>query len=118
MEPLLLEPTGLAAQATLPGLTLIQASDKHLPGLLPWATLVQESTPVVDQRPAFLFPPPELLFTNEAAFLALDDAFINVILCIYGPKIIFRCSLSISRTKDNLKSHKHNILLNTYPKCP
>jgi hypothetical protein len=28
--------------------------------------LVQESTPVVDHSPAFLFPPPELLFTNDA----------------------------------------------------
>jgi hypothetical protein len=57
----------------------MHASVMHLPGLLPRATFVQESTPVVDHRPAFLLPPPELRFTNDAAFLALDDAFINVI---------------------------------------
>jgi hypothetical protein len=52
----------------------------HLPlGLVPRATLVQESFPTDDHRPAFLLPPPELLFTNDAAFLALLDAFINVI---------------------------------------
>lgn len=103
MEPLLLEPTGLAAQATLPGLTLIQASDKHLPGLLPWAILVQESTPVVDQRPAFLFPPPELLFTNEAAFLALDDAFINVIFMYIWTKDIIPMLVVHQSNKRHLK---------------
>lgn len=103
MEPVLLEPTGRAAQATLPGLTRIQARDMHLPGLLPWAILVQESTPVLDQRPAFLSPPPEFLFTNEAAFLALDDAFINVILYIYGPKILFLLLVVYQSHKRHLK---------------
>jgi hypothetical protein len=46
----------------------------HLPGLLPWATLVHESMPVVDHKPAFLFPPPLLRFANDVAFLALEDA--------------------------------------------
>jgi hypothetical protein len=104
VEPLLLEPTGRAAQATLPRLTRIQASDMHLPGLLPWAILVQESTPVVDQRPAFLFPPPEFLFTNEAAFLALDDAFINVIFIYIWTKDIIPLLVNNQSHKRHLKN--------------
>jgi hypothetical protein len=45
--------------------------------------LDQVSTPTWGKRPAFLDPPPEFWFTNDAAFLARDDPFIKVILYIY-----------------------------------
>jgi hypothetical protein len=64
----------------------MHTSDKHFaPGLLPWATLVHESIPVVDHKPAFLFPPPLLLFINELIFLALPVLYV---IYIYQPKIL------------------------------
>jgi hypothetical protein len=62
----------------------MHANVTHLPGVwVPYAMLVQVSTPTWGKSPAFLFPPPEFSFTNDAAYLALFDPFNKTILFIY-----------------------------------
>jgi hypothetical protein len=59
---------------------------KHFPGLFPTYTEVHESFPTVGNKPIFLDPPPEFLFTKDPAFLALDAALYKVIYIIVQEK--------------------------------